>query len=155
MKDKYGTECKICNRPFTTFRWCPGPRMRYKRTEVCQTCAKLKNVCQTCLLDLEYGKILLRGDLVCIGIGCDPFRYGAPFRIWEALILTQDESSRFHWSAITFLFVNFRIASCRTRLRFGYERRFTEIGCQSGFLYPECGKRGNFLVKCILDSFTW
>jgi len=29
--------------------------MRYKRTEVCQTCSKLKNVCQTCLLDLEYG----------------------------------------------------------------------------------------------------
>ena len=29
--------------------------MRYKKTEVCQTCAKLKNVCQTCLLDLEYG----------------------------------------------------------------------------------------------------
>ena len=31
--------------------------MRYKKTEVCQTCAKLKNVCQTCLLDLEYGEI--------------------------------------------------------------------------------------------------
>jgi len=29
--------------------------MRFKKTEVCQTCAKLKNVCQTCLLDLEYG----------------------------------------------------------------------------------------------------
>ena len=29
--------------------------MRFKKTEVCQTCSKLKNVCQTCLLDLEYG----------------------------------------------------------------------------------------------------
>jgi len=55
MKEKYGKECKICARPFTVFRWCPGAGMRYKKTEVCQTCSKLKNVCQTCLLDLEYG----------------------------------------------------------------------------------------------------
>jgi hypothetical protein len=26
-----------------------------KSTVVCQTCAKIKNVCQTCLLDLEFG----------------------------------------------------------------------------------------------------
>lgn len=37
------------------FRWCPGARMRFKKTEVCQTCSRLKNVCQTCLLDLQYG----------------------------------------------------------------------------------------------------
>ncbi|XP_062523411.1 pre-mRNA-splicing factor RBM22-like [Corticium candelabrum] len=55
MKEKYGKECKICARPFTVFRWCPGPKARYKKTEICQTCAKIKNVCQTCLLDLEYG----------------------------------------------------------------------------------------------------
>jgi len=55
MKEKYGKECKICTRPFTVFRWCPGAKMRFKKTEVCQTCAKLKNVCQTCLLDLQYG----------------------------------------------------------------------------------------------------
>ncbi|KAK0089086.1 hypothetical protein PV326_004600 [Microctonus aethiopoides] len=54
-KEKYGKECKICVRPFTVFRWCPGARMRFKKTEVCQTCSRLKNVCQTCLLDLEYG----------------------------------------------------------------------------------------------------
>ncbi|XP_013779352.1 pre-mRNA-splicing factor RBM22-like [Limulus polyphemus] len=54
-KDRFGKECKICSRPFTVFRWCPGARMRFKKTEVCQTCSKLKNICQTCLLDLEYG----------------------------------------------------------------------------------------------------
>ena len=54
-KEKFGKECKICDRPFTVFRWCPGARMRFKKTEVCQTCSKLKNICQTCLLDLEYG----------------------------------------------------------------------------------------------------
>ncbi|KAL0275130.1 UNVERIFIED_CONTAM: hypothetical protein PYX00_003087 [Menopon gallinae] len=54
-KEKYGKECKICSRPFTVFRWNPGAKMRFKKTEVCQTCSRLKNVCQTCLLDLEYG----------------------------------------------------------------------------------------------------
>uniref|UniRef100_A0A2K6TSQ5 C3H1-type domain-containing protein n=1 Tax=Saimiri boliviensis boliviensis TaxID=39432 RepID=A0A2K6TSQ5_SAIBB len=42
----YGKECKICARSFTVFRWCPGVCMHFKKTE---------NVCQTCLLDLEYG----------------------------------------------------------------------------------------------------
>ncbi|KAL3981457.1 Pre-mRNA-splicing factor RBM22 [Acanthocheilonema viteae] len=55
LKDRHGAECKICQRPFTCFRWMPGKGMRYKKTEVCQTCAKMKNVCQTCLLDLEFG----------------------------------------------------------------------------------------------------
>eukprot|EP00923_Selenidium_pygospionis_P011405 GHVN01019700.1.p1 GENE.GHVN01019700.1~~GHVN01019700.1.p1 ORF type:complete len:370 (+),score=27.66 GHVN01019700.1:35-1144(+) len=48
-------ECKICARPFTVFRWQPGRKARFKSTIVCQSCAKLKNVCQTCLFDLEYG----------------------------------------------------------------------------------------------------
>lgn len=52
---EFDKECKICLRPFTVFRWRPGTNSRYKKTEVCQVCAKLKNVCQTCLLDLEFG----------------------------------------------------------------------------------------------------
>ena len=36
-------------------QWCPRVLMHFKKTEVCQTCSKLKNVYQTCLLDLEYG----------------------------------------------------------------------------------------------------
>jgi len=54
-KQEYGRECGTCNRPFTVFRWNPGQGMRFKTTVICQTCAKVKNVCQTCLLDLVYG----------------------------------------------------------------------------------------------------
>lgn len=54
-KQEFGRECGACNRPFTVFRWNPGAGMRKKQTVICQTCAKIKNVCQTCLLDLEYG----------------------------------------------------------------------------------------------------
>uniref|UniRef100_A0A8R1XZ04 C3H1-type domain-containing protein n=1 Tax=Onchocerca volvulus TaxID=6282 RepID=A0A8R1XZ04_ONCVO len=55
LKNRYGAECKICQRPFTCFRWMPEKGMRCKKTEVCQICAKMKNVCQTCLLDFEFG----------------------------------------------------------------------------------------------------
>ncbi|TFK76293.1 hypothetical protein BDN72DRAFT_830848 [Pluteus cervinus] len=54
-KQEYGRSCGTCARPFTVFRWNPGAGMRFKTTVICQTCAKVKNVCQTCLLDLEYG----------------------------------------------------------------------------------------------------
>ena len=54
-KQEFGRSCGTCARPFTVFRWNPGTGMRYKTTVICQTCAKVKNVCQTCLLDLEFG----------------------------------------------------------------------------------------------------
>ena len=54
-KAEWDKECKICTRPFIVFRWKPGNNSRFKKTEVCQTCAKVKNVCQTCLFDLQFG----------------------------------------------------------------------------------------------------
>ncbi|EGN93304.1 hypothetical protein SERLA73DRAFT_145862, partial [Serpula lacrymans var. lacrymans S7.3] len=50
VKQEFGRSCGTCARPFTVFRWNPGSGMRYKATVICQTCAKVKNVCQTCLL---------------------------------------------------------------------------------------------------------
>lgn len=55
IKETYGAACKVCQRPYTVFRWKPGRKGKYKRTEICQTCARMKNICQTCLLDLQYG----------------------------------------------------------------------------------------------------
>lgn len=46
--------CKICLRPFTTFRWRPGGKGKHRTTEICQTCSKLRNACQSCILDLVY-----------------------------------------------------------------------------------------------------
>ena len=53
-KHHLGKECKICGRPYTVFRWNPGNGMRFKHTEICTTCAKLRHVCQSCILDLDY-----------------------------------------------------------------------------------------------------
>ena len=55
IKNNFQNECKICKRPFTVFTWKPDANSRNKKTEICPTCAKLKNVCQTCLFDLQFG----------------------------------------------------------------------------------------------------
>lgn len=54
LQMEYGGTCHISGRPYTVFRWRPGNDARYKKTIICQEVAKAKNVCQVCLLDLDY-----------------------------------------------------------------------------------------------------
>ncbi|RDL41487.1 Uncharacterized protein BP5553_01466 [Venustampulla echinocandica] len=49
IKQDYGEECKAI------FRWKADRTARTKRTNICLTCARLKNCCQCCMLDLSFG----------------------------------------------------------------------------------------------------
>jgi pre-mRNA-splicing factor RBM22/SLT11 len=60
-RQKNGAECKICSTPFTVFKWNSekgknlNSTVSLKKTVICLTCARSKNCCQSCLLDLTFG----------------------------------------------------------------------------------------------------
>lgn len=55
LKEDRGMTCKLCTRPATLFTWKADRTSRQKKTGICLTCARLKNCCQCCLLDLSFG----------------------------------------------------------------------------------------------------
>lgn len=67
-REPFGQECRVCLKPHTVFKWSPGPGMKFRRTEICQTCARLKNICQSCMFDLRYGLPVQVRDSV-LGLG--------------------------------------------------------------------------------------
>ena len=77
-------ECKISGRPYTAFRWQPGSEARYKETIIAAEVAIAKNVCQTCLMDMEYNlPVAVRDRLMgASGPSATP---------------TSDVNKEFHW----------------------------------------------------------
>lgn len=62
MKTHFDRACRVCERPYTVFRWRPSHKERNRRTEICQICARSKHVCQSCVNDLETGQSMNERD---------------------------------------------------------------------------------------------
>ena len=49
-----GEACKFCDRPFDLYKWRMENTPILNKTEICLPCAKIKNICQCCLKDIQY-----------------------------------------------------------------------------------------------------
>lgn len=55
LVEHYASNCRMCDRPYTVFKWRPGRCADFTRTQICQTCSKTRNLCQTCIRDMQLG----------------------------------------------------------------------------------------------------
>lgn len=60
--------CRLCLQPYTQFSWKAGKQV-FNKTEVCNACSTVKNLCQTCLKDLKYGLPSQLRDAVLHSVG--------------------------------------------------------------------------------------
>merc|ERR1719182_323573 len=81
-------EGKISGRPYTVFRWQPGSEARYKETIIAAEVAIAKNVCQVCLMDMEYNLPVAVRDKLMGGGGESSSAIAMP---------TSDVNREFYW----------------------------------------------------------
>lgn len=96
MKAPFDEECKMCNRPFTVFRWRPQTKKgksgsgrgavggREVRTAICQQCARHQNTCQACLRDFRFGLDHAQREAVEKATGNETRPVSAPNQEWYA-----------------------------------------------------------------------
>lgn len=79
VKHVNGEECKICTRPFTVYRWQNRQQSANKsnKTIICNTCASIRNCCQSCMLDIEFGIPLEVRDTALKMAGLEMPKYGS------------------------------------------------------------------------------
>jgi len=88
IKMPMSRECKISGRPYTAFRWQPGAEARYKETIIAPEVAIAKNVCQVCLMDMEYNlPVRVRDQLM--GAGGERGGIQTP---------SSDTNKEYHWA---------------------------------------------------------
>lgn len=51
--DSLGDECRMCQKPFTTYKWTT-PAKRFRSTIICKACAESNEACQSCIRDIKY-----------------------------------------------------------------------------------------------------
>jgi pre-mRNA-splicing factor RBM22/SLT11 len=120
------------------YRWRPGKNARQKKTELCRSCAQLKNCCQTCILDLEYGLPLAVRDSVL----AEHEKMKVPeSRVGRGYMLEQYESKAATGSAGALTYANLKTNRLLERLRRrepNYRRNLPHI-C-SFFQRGECNR---------------
>lgn len=61
--------------------------MRYKKTEICQTCSKVKNVCQTCMLEYVLPRSLAAHGVQTVEwLARHSLQYGLPTQVRDAAL---------------------------------------------------------------------
>lgn len=63
IKRPLNDECKMCSKVFTSFNWKKDKESKYLKTLICKNCSNLKNICQCCILDLEFNIPLFENDI--------------------------------------------------------------------------------------------
>lgn len=150
MKMPMSRECKVSSRPYTAYRFKPGPNARYKETVISKEVALAKNICQVCLFDMEYQlPVQVRDELMGIS-GQDEL----------AEVPQSDINKEYYWNqkreAITNGIINPQIAGGPMRGNGAVpDRRMTQLARTTPYYERNRAKPCSFWIKGTCTRVTW